>query len=776
MNKFLVTTAALTLGVAAAVAQVAKVPVKTVSVTPRHTIELIHPASGSTIAVTGTDSRKLKSTESATAVRRSIKPGTAKAPARAAEMPEGCILFESFEGWDGENYDWVPEGWEVVSNGSSELTQFEKWGPSKTNPYLPGPTDGKGYYGISYAEDEQNEWLISPYVTLPDAATDLTFDVYYNPIFFFDLYSENTIDWESGVWINQQIIYDLKINVREEGGEWVTVKSFADEYMGWTYEELVAATPSSLEPRKVSLADFAGKKVQIAFQYVGHDGDTVFLDNIRIGLPSLALPVYTMPLYNQYWGTDLEYASANFGCAFLPVFTELTWEVYDPQEGETYTWSYNDPMNADNFLTATGSWMSAEYATDYTSEFTTRTNLYYPPTVTASAPGASETSYKNGARYMQMGGKPEITFTDGSSLSMGLLPFSINEKGYGVTTVESEYQGYGYSAPIFGHNEYTDRYWTDYTFRGEEEPGEGVKLKSIINFVFPPESPMVVTGMHFDFKGRGIGENVDFNLAIVPLSDEGVPDFDNPLAQATVWGKDAILVAEGGSSDYYTIQATFDQPLTLDYSYPSYVAVLTGFNSEDIEYFAPMQSLLPDDVPYYISWLRKEITYMGETRESLSPIAYHEGPYGLCFNSFAFNLEGYYPWLVSDATEVEIGHNATEVGLDSYYDGAELTVTAPDWADVTVTGRYGSTVLNVEAAFTETARQGEITLSAPGVSKTFTLKQAAGTGSGIAGIAADDNSATEIYDLSGRKVTSDRMEPGVYIQRTASGKAVKIKN
>ena len=63
----------------------------------------------------------------------------AAAPAAKAgnAMPEGYVLFESFEGWDGEDYEWTPDGWTVDMRG--EVTRNNSWSPAAATILLPPP-------------------------------------------------------------------------------------------------------------------------------------------------------------------------------------------------------------------------------------------------------------------------------------------------------------------------------------------------------------------------------------------------------------------------------------------------------------------------------------------------------------------------------------------------------------------------------------------------------------------------------------------------------------
>ena len=77
----------------------------------------------------------------------------------------------------------------------------------------------------------------------------------------------------------------------------------------------------------------------------------------------------------------------------------------------------------------------------------------------------------------------------------------------------------------------------------------------------------------------------------------------------------------------------------------AYVLRFSGFNDPDnVTYFAPYQSAVDNPDGFALGWVQKEITMNGETKSSLTPVAYYSG-----FQSFAIMVDGAYPWLDADA-------------------------------------------------------------------------------------------------------------------------------
>lgn len=712
-----------------------------------------------------------------------IRPQFSRAAARAEAPATADVLFESFESWDGTTATWVPDGWTVESKGDASLLYYQKWYPSAQPQFGPAPTDGDYMYGVVYAGVSQDEWLISPVFT-PGENMNLYFDMNVDPFWFYDS-SDGAINWDNMTFVGEpKIVSDLKVCVREEGGQWVTVRDFAEECKSMTVNEMLNYNPNQvLLPQNVDLSAFTGKKIQFAYQYVGVDGNSYYVDNIRVGLPQLDAPVYMMPLSTQYWGFDRDLNSVNFTSAILPAFDDIVFSSYDWVPDATYSWSYNDPADTDNWLTEEGDMLTVSYGTDYTNDFTTRSNLYYLPTLSVSAPGAASADYKNPADYMQIGGMPNFKFNDGTAIEMGMLPFQIHNDGLGVYTYRPDF---GVSIPVFGYDDQTDNFWKSYSFPEEEDannPDNAVRMTKIINMIYPSATyAIVATGVHIPAYTRSIGGNVEFTATIHPmvLDEEAggfIPDFNTVVARASLLGKDIMILSEGDDSpDLSDLCFTFDAPVALQATddVQAFVVAISGFNNPEVGYFCPFQQLQASDVPMAFGWLYKEITYDGSTRSSISPLMDLDADEPMMC-AFAINIEGFIPWLHCEAESIEISNNGTVVGLDSYYAAEELTVTAPEWAIATLTGRYGETALTVNAEYSDTAREGELTVSAPGVTKTFKLIQPAGTGLGIEDEIADaaSDTVTAIFDLAGQQLKADTLPAGVYLVKYASGKVRK---
>lgn len=700
----------------------------------------------------------------------------AKPMAEESGMPAGAILFESFEN-PGDDITWLPETWTMESKGDSELTVDEKWGTAPANPMLPPPTDGDWCAAINYSSLAQDEWLISPEVSL-DGIYKLKFDAYIDPAFFFVLDNEH-VDWEAYEWTNQETAFTFQVLVQEKGGEFAVVRDFAEEYMGQSLEDLLLLTPSELLPCTVDLSAYNGKDVRIAFRYVGTDGQTMFLDNVRVTLPEMELS-FAAPYSTLYYGigNDEDWSNLNLRIALYPAFRPITFQNTTYDDALAYTWMYSDPATTEMVPGDDPEFLEMTYGTDYTSEFTTNNNLYYPPMLTASGEGYADGEKAFDVDFIQAGGHASFKI-QGEYVNFGLLPFEAHNSSLGICTAEP--LDFGKRAvPMFGHSEDTHEFWMNYTFHGEEDEGDDVQLNAIFNYIYPTNSPLVVKGAWLSAMGI-INDDAELTAEIFPLIDVydeegewlGQVTADTPIATAKCAGT-SILGRDPRQVNYLSIPFEFASPVVIDESNPGYIIKISGFNSDACPYFVPAQSWIPNADYLCLGWIEKIITFAGNApRASVTPLANHENEYGEMYAAFAINLDGYYPWLESDEEGCDFGsHTTATIALDSYHDGSELTVEAPEWIEATAAGRYGETVLNLAAApFEGENREGTVTVSKHGLSKSFKVSQMT---SGIVSATGDGAAAVKaIYNAAGVRVNSENLTPGVYIITRADGTAAK---
>lgn len=705
---------------------------------------------------------------------------TPRANAKAkASAPEGFNLYESFEGWDGVTPDWVPEGWTVDKKGDTEADGHESWDVcAAATGFLPDPADGKYYAGINFSTVAQDEWLITPEVTV-EQDMQLTYWLYLEPFFLFNL---DNFDFDAYDWVGERkVAATLQVWVQPEGGEWEMIHDYFDDYSSYSATALIYASPQGLEKKTESLAKFAGKKVKVGFRYVGTDGNTMLIDAVGVGYPSLDGISYMDPFHTLYWGFDgsTDMGTVNGAIAQYPVYSPLTWTNTTYNDDATYSWSYCDPVTAAWTTDNDPDELTVTYIPDYSSATSKRNNWFYPPVLNASAPGASPGSFSAPYTYFQAGGMFEMKFNNGTEIDDGdLIPFNFNNVGIGVTNIDDPEIG-DMALPVFGHNSNTDQYWLNYSLNGEEAAeGDYARLVGVGNMFFASEAPLVVNGVTAYGLGK-VGADVVFTIEIHRINAEFEKNPENPdvMARATCKGSD-ILTADPASNSTLVIPFTFEEPVVLktDENTGAFFICLKGFNAPGVEYFAPYQSVIDDPNNLGLGYMLKEINIAATGRgkyTSMPALSYKEnGDYVDPYVSFAIGLNAEYPWLTCEETEVAVptDGSAIQVPLGSYYNGNQLTVEASDCLEATVSGRYDECVLSVKQTKSSTDSQGSVKISGPGVELTLPVKLAAG----IIGVGTDSQSTiSAVYDLSGRCIEPAQAKTGVYVVKYTDGTVAK---
>ncbi len=718
-----------------------------------------------------------KTISSAKLTNKAINPkGNARILTAKAAEGTTATLQESFEGMPADADElWLPDGW-TRQTANEARPNAEKWHVSTAADFFPAPTDGDYYALLTYSAEPQDEWLISPMVTIKEY-DQLSFDYLNSPAFYFNL---ELVDWDQMTWIKQEVIGTIQVLIKEkDAAEWTVLKDMAQDYMGYDLSELLMIDSEQLVPYACNLTDYVGKEVQIAVRYLATDANSIAIDNFQIAPPKLE-PTYKVPYSTLYFGLDntSDMSYLTLPIAVHPVNTPLTWYNTTNNDAATYRWNYCDPITSDWAISDNQNELTVVYKPDFSSEFTCRNNLYYYPTLTASAPGASDGTYTAPINYLQAGGTADFMFDEGIA-HYGLLPFNINNDGITIATVDPETIGGEYGdpgTPIFGYDKNVDKFWTYYTFQGDEGEGEGAKLTHILNCIYAPDAPMVIDGLWLDAKGV-IGANAELKAELLPLSDEGTIIENELLATATCKGSD-IKVTEGGVQNYLSIPFKFEKPAVISSAdHAVYIVRISGFNdAENVTYFAPFQSYVPNADGLCHGWLQKDITFQGETRSSLSPIIYFDLGLGDAYNAFAINLDAYFPYITDEDLTVELNAGETKtVALGTYHDGADLTIEHDGPATITATaaGRYNESLLTiVDDGTSAEASQFTVKVSAPGIYKEINVSRNAG----VSEITANGEAAvTDVYNIAGQRMNADNLPAGVYVVRRANGSSELIR-
>lgn len=690
-------------------------------------------------------------------------------------LPDGYVLFEGFEGWDKTDAGWVPDGWTVEGNDG-----VATWTPETSDPYLPGPAEGDCYFAINYDTNEQDEWLISPYVTVEEGM-DLSYWLYLDPQFLFNL---DDVDWDSMTFNGEpQVSANLQIYARPEGEDWILLRDYFEEYKDYSLLELLYMSPDALQKHTVSLEEFSGKKICVGFRYVGIDGNTMFIDAIGIGYPALEGIAYVSPYDTLYWGLDKEFKSMPQGIAQYPVYSPIIWSNYDVADNVSYSWTYIDPETGEETTDDADPYdLSVTYFPDYSSPERLRNNLYYPPKLTATTPNVKPADYTAPYARFQAGGKAEYVFPDNAEFEGCLFPFDCIERELSFTAITDDAIG-AIGIPVFGYDKHVDEYWHNYSTNWNAEDkyeGDFNHLLGIAN-LFMPSAPIVINGINVFGFGM-IADDVELRATIYGISPEMTTDFNTleVIATTTITGKD-IVTNDRSSKEYLCLPFAFDTPVVIapTEEHPAYFIMLEGFHSDKVEYFAPLQASKDDEFGICWGYMFCEVNLEHASGRpkyyNIKPMVYRvDGEYVDPASAFAIGLDAEYPWLTSDDTTLEVFADSTpvEATLRSYYKAAQLTVTAPTGviAKLTDTGDKLCT-LTLSHDDTEVIAEGDVVVKGPGVELTISVTQGVNA---VDAVRSDSSDITGIYDLTGRRIDAKEGAKGVFIVKYSDGHAEKV--
>lgn len=719
---------------------------------------VLNPNAAPTVAVKSLPGGlKLRVTRTAggALLKQLVKPAAGQSAVKAskkhlapAKAESTASLYESFEDWDGENDDWVPSNWSRVVTADT-LKNFNgncTWHVSGAVPFGPQPADGNYMAtcnaAIQYNDSgnpityPQDEWLISPEVTVKDNEK-LIFTAGYSPLFLFN--TTSGVDWSNMKFLKREVSATIKVMVREVGGEWKQLLDMYDLYKDMDFVTLfndysdVANYSYSL-----SLADYVGKKVQVAFRYVGADGNVVGIDAVKIGIPQ-PQAAYLRPQGAFFFGfsDDYKFLSDKDGNGLMltPAYTDITWQNTSNDESETFQWQYDTPDGK------AGTSNEAELTVNYPADYTTAYNWFNIPTLTASAEGATDSKYKWSGLGFQAGGHAQYTGSDNTVTQYGVGNYDIKNQFYQIQAADNQ--------PLYGYFDGIDNVWTQIF-------GTQAHLYGIANYFEEPLHPYSLSKVSVLGKGEFASDAL-LMLNVIELDEDG--NLSDTIATAECKGSDVIQTNVGLGAKYAAIPFTLKEPVSVE---TPLLVVLEGFDNSKTINFGAFQSGA-DPTGETNGYFLMRTTSDGESTEALYPLSALSTSAGKCYSSFLFNLNADYGWFELDDKNVTYDEEGTVVvnlpatNATTTYDvlASEASAkwqyqfdtdegTAPDWitmkladakaADDVIDGRGKITfsAANLPAGVDE--RAATVVIGTPGGYKEFYIVQS--NGSGIANVAS----------------------------------------
>ncbi len=691
------------------------------------------------------------------ALSKSRKTQSTVAPvSRASYTSTDTLLWESFESWDGQTFNFTPDGWTEFSVSDDainvEYGYNPTWATYQTDGYYsPYATDGNYVGMLSYSYDiyneagniiqaaaDQDEWLVSPKTSVA-ASNYLSFDLGYSPIsmhYFmngedYDIdFERKSFDLEVLVTTSRRLdnnpenytsVFKLSDAIAKEIAEAGTDSVSITRLMSFTWHHFC-----------ISLKEFDGQNISVAFRYTGKNGGTVLLDAVRI---SDLLPVakYVVPSGSFFYGFSQEHYVAGQGQAsvvLLPADRENVWTNISNADSRSYEWltyEENDDMN-----TPTG----AKYTdTDLVMPAHNASQLIYMPVLTAKGEANTNDFTKTG--MFKFGGNSLMMYGETAVLH-GAGNYDLT-KGYWTAPLDDSGQRY-----LFGTG--SGAFWTQYS---DQLTG---KVTGVANWYDAPASPYIITRIWLPLaKFNALNSNLSFNCTIYKVeTDENgtLVVTDEVIANTSTTAK---AVSENQVNGSYNMVFDFAEQVIIDQPVMIYI---DGFQQNNVLMIAPLAQALGHDSGVNYALISLETKNKSYEMLSLENVITNPDGNGNAATAFCISSNAVFPYLYSlNGYAYAAPDQGGEVTFecDSYFSPEEWTVEGlPAWAKMEKV--IDETSMTVKVKFTVDAipsdvegRTANVKITSVCNDMTFTLLQGADA-TGIEGVDASKSVMARLAD------------------------------
>ncbi|MDO4320397.1 MAG: choice-of-anchor J domain-containing protein [Bacteroidales bacterium] len=660
--------------------------------------------------------------------RRKVS-AAASAPVRVSKA-DGCVLYEDFEGATA-NYIWMPDGWtRECRDEKSHSVNDEGFKATWTvSSYMPHDGKYSARVQIDFMLDDngdlvfgkshyQDEWLYTPVFT-PGATDVMSFYFGYRP--GRTLYNADTNKFDA---VNNV----TEMYISSDGGE--TYEKVWDclEYARtlsvdelWADCATVIATYINVS---MSMAEYAGKPVKVAFRYFGQNGESAMIDDFKVGRPDVRA-LYEAPLGTFFAGYDDSFNQVLAGHAIAPTCGENSWENLSSKDSNQFDWS----------LSGYGGGQLAS-SDERNLVFTPHGYVIgHQPVLTASALGADDSAYAFG------GADGYVTAFGGNCDD--LIEYLTNHRPaspVGAAVYDIDAYGITNWGVFGGGTEFNERASMTAYLKGYD----ALAALGVGQFFQQPAHPYYITRMDWFAENVVCDPDAVYTLSLSKVVD-GAPTADT-YAIGTAYGRDIEMFEKDG-------RTIFRLPFKfVDDSGRPVKVVIDGSMYAFLDLADPRVSnfeMLAQKVPSETGFAYGYYEYAGlfdlgdgeyidfpemeSMRQTVDPEA------GPLYCSFFVQTDATYPWLHSDATDLGVsGDGGTyEIEIDSYAPVADWTIDAPAWLHCTLVEKNdGSRVISIVADRGEgQPRSADVVVSAPAAELAIAVSQGA---SGVADVESED--------------------------------------
>ncbi len=638
----------------------------------------------------------------------SISPSTPHYEAEATTFEAPFV--ETFEGYDGESLDWIPEGWQDISRTDPPHVPPTEWALNFTWQVEGRGFDQalEGYYSArvqnSFFSDPENpgelvfehqdEWLITPTIAISENNL-LYFYLGYHP--GWTLLNYGALKAGEGLMFNK-VNNIMEVHISEDEGEnWVKVWDCLDDAYTYSNSELIADLQSltvTWVPFRLDLSEYQGKKIKVAFRYVGSEGESMRIDAVSIKQPE-PQAFYLNPSGSFYNGFSKDFLNPAARNLLYGAYADCTWFNFSNMDSEQYEWSYTTDSE------------EVKTSTDVDLAYYCKPGKYGIPTLTASARYGESHSYKYDAEYLQLGGNNTINGVEYSACNYDIA------NSIGAYDLDGIY--------IFGNN--NDDLWTSWFAQNADQE---VELTSIGNYFAAPNHSYYFTKV---WVNAIIDANTDSELTLEVLNITNGAISLTPIATSTCKLSEITQTTVDGNK-YATIMFDFGRPITIE---GEMMLKLSGFNNNPaIKEFAPLNQYYPNTYGQNYAYGFLTVTEGEESSTTLLPASSISTTLGILNTAFCFNLDATFTWLESNNTDIYASHEQTSKGLKftTEYKTEDFTIEGEgvgEWITYNL-GAYDEETNTQLITFTiaenfEDARSSDVYVRIPGSVKIVKVTQ-----------------------------------------------------
>lgn len=678
--------------------------------------------------------------------RTIVKDGVEKGGRVSLKKPfKAQADFSFYEGFEShtDQLDWIPEGW-TEKNAEGNVCTQEMASHNINNTWAVQDT-GDGYWtdvtsdGVkeawihfaykweyTNADGEkvsgeavpQDEWLITPEIDVKEGD-----GLYF--LLEFDLGSVYSYDWSAREYNRSELENDMEVLISTDGGaNWTSLWKVSDDICGGMTDAQMYDVMAELKYASygLPLADYAGKKVKIAFRYTnvsknGFSGNSAAVDAVTVGAPA-AEAAYELPYGTLLAGLSSELHVYTESYALFPAYATQTWTAASNSYTNKNSWSFYD-METQDFGTPTD---AAETTIDY--PYTEGKAIPFPR-LTASNDSSSDTYF----------------FGQGDEEQGGMI---FGGKVADILENEPIYYGnYDYQHKRMA---VTNLGGDDYCFgtHTADAWGEGITQTAFGNLFYAPAAPFTVNNMVVTLGEYDADDDAEFTLDVYTVDNYGNLSAA-PVATSKLKG------SEISGFGFYNAVFKFDKPYTFD---SIILVMVSGYaNNDKVRKFAACAQAKTNDEAHNYAYMMYDLPEGKTTLLSASSALQDYS------SAVLISLDGIFHVMHADDEIVDLDPvtNTAEVPLtvtgtpDLWYivDEENLPVategTAYDWLKVTpVAKEDGTYAVRFSADPIEENRAKTVSISNGGGTAKIRVRQ-----TGTNGIAAVTTATGKIYASAG---------------------------